>query len=339
LQNVSDFFGEGKRAADEIFQSDAIKESVANNKIYDAETGEFRAPNMAAVTDVVTNMLPMLPSFMVGGGGAQVGMKMLGMGEKASALAGYGGFNMLVGSSDVFESTTEEARTFLDQHEDLNDEERNVLANAIASEATIRQMPVSFITGAIGLGGAATATGSMAKRVLKGLGQEAPSEGVEEGFGKFSGNVAMQRIDKDRNALEGVPDATVMGAVAGAVLGGGLALPGTNTPSQASETTNVAKQVASPIAEASTVEEVISAAQELNSGAGDLGDRASVAPTLSDTSGGGKPLSEIQLREQIPTLVEGKAEPEWMTRPADELILETDMRIESFQNLKGCLRG
>jgi hypothetical protein len=68
--------------------------------------------------------------------------------------------------------------------------------------------------------GKLAATGYIAKGTLGEMG----SEGLEEGGGKLSGNVALATVDPDQDITEGVGQAAGQGAAVGAVMGGGASL-------------------------------------------------------------------------------------------------------------------
>jgi hypothetical protein len=222
---ASEFFEKGIEAGDEVLQPESVKEAIQTNKIFDPDTGEWRLPNSSQVTDTVFSVVPMLPTFLVGGGGL-TNLFARVMPSKAAAFTGYGTTNAAIGGADSFSEGTQEARKLLDSIElDLTTEEKNVVANVVAREATERQLPIAFAMGAIGLGGASQVPGKIAARAAKGAAIDAVPEVIEEGSQGMNINQSIidHDLDPNRDLLDGVPDRAVLGAIGGGVVGGAIA--------------------------------------------------------------------------------------------------------------------
>ena len=107
------------------------------------------------------------------------------------------------------------------------EEAKQTIASQLASEATLKAAAVSAATAALP-GGSAIERTLVGKKsggfsaVPKAFTGEATQEGIEEGTGKYFGNVSVKEINTKQDLFEGVGGAAGQGAFYGGVLGGGI---------------------------------------------------------------------------------------------------------------------
>jgi len=113
------------------------------------------------------------------------------------------------------------------QNPDMDDDQLNGIALAKGRMAAIEAAGISFA--ATKLPGGTTiekmlagkgATGVGAKGILKGLAEEAASEALEEGGGKFASNVNVKEALPETSLTKGVGSAAGLGALGGGIFGG-----------------------------------------------------------------------------------------------------------------------
>ena len=113
------------------------------------------------------------------------------------------------------------------QNPNMGDDELNGIALAKGRMAAIEAAGISFA--ATKLPGGTTiekmlagkgATGVGAKGILKGLAEEAASEALEEGGGKFASNVNVKEALPETSLTKGVGSAAGLGALGGGIFGG-----------------------------------------------------------------------------------------------------------------------
>ena len=216
------------------------KEAVRDKKIQAAEgiLPEFGVAIKETITDPAlltsffAEQIPNLIGSWGGGMIARVGTKaiMRAATEEAIGKAGVKGAvatNAIMQGADVGSDTYHTVATQLKkQNPDMSDEELNGIALAKGRMAAIEAAGISFA--ATKLPGGTTIENMLAgkgakggaKSVLKGLAEEAASEGLEEGGGKFASNVNVQEALPETSLTKGVGSAAGLGALGGGLFGG-----------------------------------------------------------------------------------------------------------------------
>lgn len=243
VRGASDFLERGSEAAADL-QSEGFREKTSA-PIYDDATGEWHMPNATQVVSTVLTALPQIPAYMVGAGGVNAlasGARLAPRAYKLAKLAGvgsaaargiakfapnavsYGAAGGVLGGGDTFnESRGDVLATLEKMNSDLPADERERLASKLATEAAVRQLPIAALMNAVGLGGAASATGSIWKRIATGAAEEIPAEAIEEASQGVNVNLSTQKVDPTRDMWAGVRTRAALGAIAGGVMGGGVA--------------------------------------------------------------------------------------------------------------------
>ncbi len=261
MQFTSDLYGNytNKLASE---QSPAFQ-AANSAKIYDDATGEWHMPTATQAASTVLNAAAMLPAIIAGGGAATAGLsvaklpsliggiaKLSGAGTKAAAklglagdqlaaarlaaaarvgkvgtgAAGMGVIGGAAGSGDAYnEAYGAVLQTMRDNNVVVSPEDAHRVASTLAREAAIKQLPISILTNAVGLGGAKAATGGIWKRIAKGALIDAVPEVVEEGGQGVVVNATVREIDPSRDLMAGVRTRAALGLIAGGVMGGGMA--------------------------------------------------------------------------------------------------------------------
>ena len=226
------------------------KEAVRDQKIAAAEgiLPEFGTAiketikDPALLTSFFAEQLPNLVGSWGGGAIARGATKALmsdavksalgaaGVAEKAgeAGVKGAVATNAIMQGADIGSDTYHTVYDQLKkQNPDMDDDQLNGIALAKGRMAAIEAAGISFA--ATKLPGGTTiekmlagkgATNIGAKGVLKGLAEEAASEALEEGGGKFASNVNVQEALPETSLTKGVGSAAGMGALGGGIFGG-----------------------------------------------------------------------------------------------------------------------
>lgn len=241
LQGASDFFERGQKAATEL-QSQGFRDKMAA-QIYDEATGEWSAPNSTQVLGTILTALPQIPMYVSGAGvantitsGARLAprayklAKLAGLGSASSlkiartlpGMANYGLAGGILGGGDTYAESYGTVMEKLKEY-DIPEGQKDRVASKLATEAGRRQMPVAAVMNAVGLGGAAGTTGALWKRLAVGALEEIPSEAIEEGAQGLNVNLSTRELDPSTDIWAGVRTRAALGAIAGGVMGGGVA--------------------------------------------------------------------------------------------------------------------
>ncbi len=222
---ISDRFQEAIDIAQD-WKPDSIKKELSNQIFSRDENGDldFNAPNAAQLADVAGGFLPQIPSMMVGGGiltrlsmvqkagaGLANAMKLASpaAARGISSAIGLGSTNALMVTPESYDSTRREGLAA-----GMTEEEAR---NAGLTTAGI-VAPMSFLTGAAGLGAASyLGRGSgILGGFAKGAAADAPFEFVEEGGQSLATDYGLGR---DPN-YERAGSNAVLGLAAGGLAGG-----------------------------------------------------------------------------------------------------------------------
>lgn len=179
------------------------------------------APSVGQAAGLVLETLPQIPQMLVGGGLIGKGLVKAGLSAKAAVPAGYGAMNSLMSTPESYHDTMKEALVE-GRAKGLTGEELDNYATERANTAALIVAPLTAVTGAAGLGGAAkvgAGTEGLIKAVLKGVAADTPAEAVESYGQSAAGDIAMERAIDQAKAL----DQGAKGAIAGGVMGGATA--------------------------------------------------------------------------------------------------------------------
>ncbi len=220
-QAASDFFQRGIEAADQL-TPEAYRLQQGRPIFYEDEQGNlgWQLPSLGQTAGVITESLPQIPSMLVAGGGAARGLQGLGLAKGAAQAAGYGAANSAMVTPLQHDEVLREAIAE-GQRQGLTGEALEQYANERANALAQIVGPLSFATGAAGLGLAARlgeGSGNALAGFAKGVAADAPFEAIEEGGQNVAADVAMRRPVDATGAL----NAGAMGALAGGVTGGAL---------------------------------------------------------------------------------------------------------------------
>ena len=219
----------GGTAAAKDMAPDSVKRADATPIIGEDDQGnlQFNAPSVGQVARLVTDSSAYLPSILAGARAA-------GFNPAASSgrnAVSLGAANAAVVGGEQRQQTLTEARAEA-QRRGLTGAEAEQFAGARADTALRLTAPISFTTGAAGLG-LASKLGSASKSRLggfaKGLAADTPFEGIEEFGQSLAADQAMQR---ELDFVQ-ASNAGVLGALAGGVTGGVVGLAQTPTPATA----------------------------------------------------------------------------------------------------------
>lgn len=238
---ASNFFDQGLQSATEM-QSQGFRDKMAA-PIYNEETGQWQAPNATQVVGTVLTALPQIPLYISGAGvaGELAGAarlaprayklaKLAGMGSSAAlklaralpGMASYGVAGGILGGADTYAESYDSVMQKLGEY-DIPDAQKDRVASKLATAAGLRQIPVSAVMNAVGLGGAAHTSGALWKRIATGALEEIPSEAIEEGGQGLNANLAVKQLDPQFDIWTGVRTRAAMGAIAGGTMGAGVA--------------------------------------------------------------------------------------------------------------------
>ncbi|WP_347506220.1 hypothetical protein [Pseudomonas anguilliseptica] len=220
-QAASDFFQEGIDGADSL-APEAFRQQQARPVIFRDENGEvdWQLPTLGQGVGLVTESLPQIPAMLVGGGAAAKGLQGIGVAKGVAQAGGFGAANSAMVTSLQHDETMREALAegqakglAGDQLEQYANERANAVAGMVA--------PLSFATGAAGLGLSARigeGSGNVLTGFAKGVVTDAPFEALEEGGQSVAADIAMQRQVDSVAAM----NAGALGSVAGGAMGGAL---------------------------------------------------------------------------------------------------------------------
>ena len=217
------------------------KEAVRDQKIAAAQgiLPEFGTAIKETIKDpalLTSFFAEQLPNLVGGWGGgmiARTGTKALmrAATEEAIGKAGVTGAvatNAIMQGADIGSDTYHTVYDQLKkQNPNMDDDQLNGIALAKGRMAAIEAAGISFA--ATKLPGGTTiekmlagkgATGVGAKGILKGLAEEAASEALEEGGGKFASNVNVAEALPGTSLTKGVGSAAGLGALGGGIFGG-----------------------------------------------------------------------------------------------------------------------
>jgi hypothetical protein len=218
--------GKAKRIIDDsleyadTLESDSYRAMKNKEIVGKDENGDITlsAPSVGQAAGLVLETLPQIPQMLVGGGLIGKGLVKAGLGAKAAVPAGYGAMNSLMSTPESYHDTYKEALVE-GQANGLKGQELDDYATERANTAALIVAPLTAVTGAAGLGGAAkvgAGTEGLIKAVVKGVAADTPAEAVESYGQSAAGDVAMEREIDQAKAL----DQGAKGAVAGGVMGG-----------------------------------------------------------------------------------------------------------------------
>ena len=184
----------------------------------------------ALLTSFFTEQLPNLAGSWGGGLLARGATKTLMRATTEEAI-GKMGVRGAVGTGAVMQGADVGSDTYTAAFKELkkqgmDDEQANAIALSKGRMAAIEAAGISLASAR--LPGGATIEQALAgkgitggaKGFLKGLGEEAISEGLEEGGGKFASNVGLQEINPEQSLTKGIGAAAGMGALGGGLFGG-----------------------------------------------------------------------------------------------------------------------